>query len=285
MRAIIIALAFTCATPVLAAADVRDDVESQLHSDAFRLSRFNIDELKEFGKCRAALAKARKLKPTTRLQSGFFNVHPKAVQDGSDWVITVADIPWLCDEIDRAMVRGSLAASLADAKRYRDTLAARPELDPRARLGDGDHDRDRAKACEAAVAAERATGATSLAWNGTTYDLAEAAELCKSLAAWSEHMNRSAEANFEKVAPPYRALGIDGDRLRLFVQYANVSFRGRGCEKIDDDAVLARQKYVYQWLENADGTHTIRKYTFKGNRYTVSEKRYLTEARAYAGCK
>ncbi len=271
-----------------AAADVRGDVEGQLYQDAYRLSRFSIDELKEYGKCRPMLALAKKkLKPTDKLRSGHFKIHPKAVQDGDDYVITVADIPWLCDEIDRAMTRGTLAATLEDGKRYQEQLAKNPELDtnPNVRIGAGAYDLGRAKTCAADVAKEKAAGATKLDWKGTSYDLSDAEALCAAVGAWGEYMNKSGEANFEKVAPKYRALGVDGDRLRLFVEYENVSFRGKRCEIIDGLEVLAKQKYVHQWLENADGTHTIRTYTFKGNKYSVKDKTFLTEAKAYKGCK
>lgn len=61
---------------------------------------------------------------------------------------------------------------------------------------------------------------------------------------------------------------------------------GVGCEKIDDVAVLAKATVLFQWLENANGTHTIRKYVFAGNAVKgKSDKTFRTEAAAYAGCR
>ena len=87
------------------------------------------------------------------------------------------------------------------------------------------------------------------------------------------------------IAKKYEAAGIKGDRLELFIEYDDVSWRGKGCEIVDDLAVLAKAKKLYQWLENADGTDTIRTYTFSGDKYKVSDKRYKKEKDAYKGCK
>lgn len=289
MRSIVASLLILGTVTLLtprAHADVRTDVESQLHSDTYRLSGFKIDELKEYGKCRATLALAKKkLKPTDKLRSSNFKLHPKAVQDGDDYVIAVADIPWICDEIDRVMARGTLVVALDEGAQKAAALAAKPAPDERVRIGEGAYYLEQSKTCAAAVAKEVASGATQIEWMSKTYVLADAATSCQALAAWGAYLNQSGEANFEKVAPRYRAVGVDGERLRLFVQYDNVSFRGKRCEIIDGVAPLAKAKYVYQWLENADDTHTIRKYTFSGNRYKISEKTYLTEAKAYKGCK
>ncbi len=83
----------------------------------------------------------------------------------------------------------------------------------------------------------------------------------------------------------YEEAGIKGAKLALMVEYDDVYWRGKGCEKIDDVAVLAKATRLYQWLENADGTHTIRTYLFAGNAVKgKSEKKYQTEAAAYRGC-
>jgi hypothetical protein len=48
----------------------------------------------------------------------------------------------------------------------------------------------------------------------------------------------------------------------------------------------AAAKVLFHWLENADGSHTIRKYSFKGHKLArISEKTYSKAAKAYKGCK
>ena len=61
---------------------------------------------------------------------------------------------------------------------------------------------------------------------------------------------------------------------------------GANCQRISDLKVLAKAKVLFHWLENADGTHTIRKYTFRGN--TVSgpvSKTFKTAGAAQAACR
>ncbi len=281
----VLALALA-ATTTSARADVRSDLEEHLHGNMRRVNSGLAEELAEFGKCRAMLATAKKkLKPTDKLRSQNFGTHPKAVKDGDTFAITVADVPWICDEIDRTIARGTLWAALESARGYQKMLAGMPALDARARIDAGAFDLQRSKECVARVAAEEAGGAKAIEWKGSSMPIAEARGLCDVLQQWGEYQNRSGEANFETVAPKYRELGVGGDRLRLFVQYDNVSFRGQRCAIIEDLPVLAKRKYVYQWLENADGTHTIRKYTFTGDRYKSVDKTFLFEKQAYAYCK
>ncbi len=270
-----------------ARADARSEVEEQLHSDMRRLNSSLVDELQEYGKCRAMLAIAKKkLKPGDKLKSPNFERHPKGVKAGDDWTITVADIPWICDAIDLLVQRGTLFTALESAQKFEKILVGKPALDgnPNVRIGAGAYHLELAKTCAASVAKEIGSGATAIVWKGTSIAVADAEKLCGVLVKWGEYMNASGEANFEKVAPKYRALGIDGDRLRLFVEYDDVSFRGKKCVIIDGLEQLAKAKVVYQWLENSDGTHTIRKYQFKGNTWKKSEKTYKTEAAAYKGC-
>ncbi len=62
-------------------------------------------------------------------------------------------------------------------------------------------------------------------------------------------------------------------------------WRNTKCEKTDDVAELAKAKVLIHWLENANGTHTIRHYTFNGNKVSKTEKSYITEAAATKGCR
>jgi hypothetical protein len=270
----------------IARADVQGDVEQEMQDDMYQMASGDVGALTEYGQCRAMLKLAnKKLKASTKLRSPAFEKVPNAVADGNSWVITVADIPWICDQVDLTLARGTLWTSLTDGKRLQELLATDPPLDERAKYKEGDYWIGQAKACTTNLGKEKANGATTLEWQGQSMSLDDAAPLCDVLAKYGDYVNRSGQQNFDKLAEKYRALGVAGDRLELFVEYDDVSFLGKKCVGIDDIKKLVKAKAVYQWLDNSDGTITIRKYTFKKNKYKVSEKTYLTEAKAYKGCK
>lgn len=283
------ALALTLATAGLAAGDRSDaqiELEDHLGSSMDQLNSLDVISLREYSDCRASMAKAKKLfKPTDTLRALAFQQHPKAVAAGGSFTITVADLPWMCDQIDRVIARGTLIEQLELAKAYQRRLAADEAPDATVHLGDGDPDLAAAKACAAAVAGEAAAGATAIELKRASFAVADATALCDVLRQWGEHQNAVGQVNFDRIAPTYRALGVGGDRLELFVENDGLYFRGKRCEKIEEPRALAKAKKVHLWLENADDTHTIRTYTFTGDRYKVKDKTYRTEAAAYAGCK
>ncbi len=113
---------------------------------------------------------------------------------------------------------------------------------------------------------------------------------CDALIAWSKsYGERSKQAKAEgdaAVREKYAQHGVKGDRLRLFMEYDDVYWRGKGCEIVDDRAALAKAAVLFHWLENSDGTHTIRRYQLKGPKLVkTTNKTYKTEAAAYRGCK
>ena len=59
-----------------------------------------------------------------------------------------------------------------------------------------------------------------------------------------------------------------------------------GCrQSTGDPRKLKTAKVLFQWLTAGDGTITIRKFVFKGDRYRIIDSSYHTEGRAYAGCR
>ena len=90
--------------------------------------------------------------------------------------------------------------------------------------------------------------------------------------------------------PPMTTLkaGIKGKRLELYVSYGmpdNTGFYAPGCgATVESLGALKKAKKLFVWLEGADG-YTIRKFSFKGDNYTVSERTYSTQEGAYAGCR
>jgi hypothetical protein len=86
------------------------------------------------------------------------------------------------------------------------------------------------------------------------------------------------EAKFKKV-------GIKGKRLELFAYYDQEWYLP-GCERATaDPKVLKKQKRLFQWFTGPGGEITIRKYTFKGDNYTTSEKTTYNETQAYKLCR
>ena len=113
---------------------------------------------------------------------------------------------------------------------------------------------------------------------------------CEGLLAWGKdykHKNDQARAAAAKaVRDKYARAGIGGDRLRLFVEYDDVYWRGKGCEVVDDLGRLKQATVLFHWLQNGDGTHTIRRYQFKKDKLVkTSSRTFKTEAAAYRGCK
>jgi hypothetical protein len=116
-------------------------------------------------------------------------------------------------------------------------------------------------------------------------------KVCQGMIDWATQLRvkikDAKKADREKRAAPYKALGVDGKKLELFLEYDDVYWRGgANCQRIDDLKVLAKAKVLFHWLENADGTHTIRKYTFDGNKVSGPvSKTFKTAGAAQAGCR
>lgn len=145
------------------------------------------------------------------------------------------------------------------------------------------------EACAKAVAAVDGSASVTIAGVETTF--AEAgATYCQTQIDWGKAADAlvdewERELRLEK-GQKYIDAGIKGERLELFIEYDSVYWMGKNCETIYDVAVLKKAKKLFQWLVNSDGTHTIRTYTFKGNKVkSVKDRTYPTEAKAYKGCK
>jgi hypothetical protein len=122
--------------------------------------------------------------------------------------------------------------------------------------------------------------------------LAEGREkVCQGILDWAAELGPKIKAahaaDREQRAAPYRAAGVTGAKLDLFLEYDDVYWRGgKGCQIISDLKQLAKAKALFHWLENSDGTHTIRKYTFKGNKVSgPMSKTYRNAGAAQKGCK
>lgn len=117
------------------------------------------------------------------------------------------------------------------------------------------------------------------------------AKVCQAFLDWATSLGGKVKeahaADHQKRAAPYKAVGVAGAKLELFVEYDDVYWRGgANCQRISDIKQLAKAKALFQWLENPDGTHTIRKYTFKGNKVSgPTSKTFKDAGAAQRGCK
>ena len=104
--------------------------------------------------------------------------------------------------------------------------------------------------------------------------------------AFADASGATKKAARDAAAAPYIALGVKGERLELFISYADLGFYAKGCKtELTEPKEIARAKALFHWLDGGDGTITIRKYTIKGNGYTISEKTYDRQSLAYKGCR
>jgi hypothetical protein len=198
----------------------------------------------------------------------------------------------LCDEY---ATRAAIWPAAAKQHATSSSLGSYSQVDP-ADFGDGMGQGfvDDGKACHAATDAAIAAGApddVAVVIDGVSRTLAQGkVEICDAMVAFGQRLIGDIAAAHAaaraEIAAKYEAVGVKGQRLELFIEYDDVYWRGKGCERITDLKKLARAKVLFHWLENSDGTHTIRKYTFKGNKVkSIKDRTYATEARAWKGCK
>jgi hypothetical protein len=296
-----VAAAVLLAVSGAAHADIGADI-------GYRVGRYNnelqgnalVGEVPEPKDCFGAVEAGKKagLKDTDLLTDPAFRGHPKAIMKEPDsWTKTFhlafGDAAGVCEQYE---ARYSLRPVEKMLKRAADDEDYRLDPNPQTWKGMGEdngvYGMNDAKACVKAIDAAMAAG------KGETrlplkpeLSLAEIkAQICEPGIAYFAKVDKllkgAKDAAVSATAEKYKKVGIKGDRLKLFVEYDNIYWYKKGCEsKTDDPAELKKAKALFQWLENADGTHTIRKFTFKGDKYKVSEKTYSTMARAYKGCK
>jgi hypothetical protein len=103
-----------------------------------------------------------------------------------------------------------------------------------------------------------------------------------------EEIKNLAAAKHQAIVDVYKKAGIKGKRLELYVSYGmpdNTGFYAAGCgSTVESLPALKKAKKLFVWLEGPQG-YTIRKFTFKGDNYTVTERTYSTQEGAYRGCR
>ncbi|MEO8705165.1 MAG: hypothetical protein ABI867_34285 [Kofleriaceae bacterium] len=247
------------------------------------------------GECAKATAAEKKAgaKPSDTLV-GDYKDHPKAKPAGDQFSIVFAEAPAICtayeaqlkialgmDAIKKsaAYMKGkSSAPTAAEAKGYNS--------------GAGDSTVAMGKNCLATIAAMIKAGSapsTKLKVESGEVTLEELTKTCQAVVdhgtAFNALIAEEQKAKRGDIAKKYEAAGIKGDKLALLIEYDDVYWRNTKCEKTDDVAELAKAKVLIHWLENSDGTQTIRRYTFNGSKVSKTEKTYNTEAAAQRGCR
>jgi hypothetical protein len=245
--------------------------------------------------CREAIADAKKagVRPNDVIHgwSGW-DVNPKAKKLDKDHVdVKFADVGWYCDDLDKRTTHWDLVLRLADALVLKDKVAAGLTDDEKKNIMP-EQVKDStswAKRCTDALAAEKATGAKSIDVDAKTVSLDDAGALCDVIVQRAAQQKAAWDDRVATVGPKYKAAGMNGERLELFVYYESVGddWYLPGCKKsTSDPKVLAKQKVLFQWLgSEASGDIQVRKFAFKGDAYTITDTHYDTEAKAFAHCR
>ncbi len=237
-------------------------------------------------------AKAEGVRSSDVITSNEFGGHPKAKKVGKEWAVKVSDLGWFCDDLDLRLDYWDLITQLEYGFYVRGRIDKGLDAEEQ-RTVTGDQVKtiyDKGKRCSAALATqlERGLDPTSeLDIFGKKLPVSEAAAMCLSYKTYGDQLDAAWQVRFVELAKKYQDVGIKGDRLDLFVFYDGVEFYLKGCKSsTSDPKKLKKAKVLFQWLtDSASDQITIRKYTFKGDKYKVSEKQYWLEAKAYRGCK
>lgn len=117
-------------------------------------------------------------------------------------------------------------------------------------------------------------------------------ERCQSIIAWwpgyKAKLIAAEKKALDALYAPYRAVGIKGDRLELFVSEGapeDGAFYLPGCDRFATDAkTMKKAKKLFVWLTGEYGEVTLRKYTFKGDKYSMQERTFDFKESAYRWC-
>lgn len=247
------------------------------------------------GECarQTALEKKDGAKPTDTY-AGPYKDHPNAKPAGGSFAIAFSDVPAICTAYEAQLKIALGGKSIRDTVDYMKDKKGPPTAAAAAgyNSGAGDATITKGKECIATIDGMTKAGAPptkTLKVSTGEVALEELAKICQAAVDYGTAFNaliaEEQKAKLAEKAKKYEAAGIKGAKLALMIEYDDVYWRNTKCEKTDDVAELAKAKVLIHWLENADGTQTIRRYTFSGNKVSKTEKKYITETAARAGCR
>jgi hypothetical protein len=246
------------------------------------------DDTYKPGECARLTAEEKKAgaKPGDTIP-GSFKGHPKVTDKG----VPFSEAAGICTAFEAQLKIALGQESIKKAAEYMKGKKPAPTAEDAKGFNSGAADNTIAmgKQCLETIDGMSKAGASTFKVGGREVPLEDLKKTCQATidygTAFNAFIAEEQKAILAEKAKKYEAAGIKGAKLQLFIQYDNVYWRNTKCEKTDDVAELAKAKVLIHWLENADGTHTIRRYTFNGDKYKATEKKYIREADAQRGCK
>jgi hypothetical protein len=294
------------ATPALAHADAAKQLakDLDLHFSYYEMYRDDpgsrasmLDRDPNPADCAAAIAKARKagLGDDVKIYAYAFKSFDEAdYDDKREAYMTLGGLDQMCkvwkDAVKLAPVAALMTKLLSSKRVYSigDDYSSLGKSMGEVFVKEG---KDCFVQLDAAIAAGAVADRKVKIGEGTMTLQEARTKVCQEFLDWgvmvTGRIKESHAADREKRAAPYVAAGVAGAKLELFLEYDDVYWRGgANCQRIYDIKQLAKAKALFHWLENPDGTHTIRKYTFNGNKVSGPvSKTYNTSGAAQRGCK
>lgn len=281
-------------------ADARDDLQDEMtyYTSNIRSKYWSLDAAaaaKAPKECDAAIAKAKKAGVKDSDELSIYAVDEVVPTDkdgahGGEKIITVADASKICVRYADVYVYQSNRVLVQQGYGTAEWMKDVTTDEASGIQGLSKHP----QACLDAIDALAKLGRTDVELDdGSKPTLDEAKAVCTQALADASKFESTVTgretAEHDKIEAVYKAVGIKGKRLELFVYYGmpeGGSFLAAGCTKYVTTAkALKKAKKLFIWLTADDGVITVRKYTFKGDNYKTSEKQFLSEASAYRGCK
>jgi hypothetical protein len=98
------------------------------------------------------------------------------------------------------------------------------------------------------------------------------APLAKAAASFGKDVTQAHDDRVAKVAAPYKAAGIGGDRLALLVDHVAYAMYGVGGGELRTPQQLKTAAVIFELLgPNTDsGLYTVRRYQFKGDKLVAT---------------
>lgn len=222
--------------------------------------------------------------PSDAIFSYDFNDHPKAQRN----TVPFAEMDAICKEYRPLFARYKIAYDLLQAEaalaRMRDYLKPDDPVVTASMVTLYERMSNPAVSRSALAEARKIDPAMKVGKRNLSLDQfeAEVSNVLTDVAPkWIADARAAVRARNEKIAAPYVAAGISGQKLDLLVSYDGVYWRLKGGERTDDAKKLAKASVLYHWLSIKDDEYplfeinTIRRYEFKGNALVgVTEKRY-----------
>lgn len=99
--------------------------------------------------------------------------------------------------------------------------------------------------------------------------------LAKIAATFAKDAKAAAAKRLAQIAAPYKAAGAKGDRLELLVDHVDYAMYGIGGGELTTAKQLAKASVIFELLgpNTADGTYTLRRYQFRGNKLASTTSR------------